>query len=209
MVLTLRSTDRPLRVQVQELCSSFTRLRRRKWWRERVSGGVWTFELTWNADTNQWHPHLHILAHATWTQLQELSQEWLRSSRGSHRVHVSLVNQHDTAIREVSKYVGKLLHRTWEHIPALVVCCMRALDGLRLANTFGTWRGTPLDQADEPDPSAVWELWGTLDRLYELARTRDKEALDLLAQLHGRAAQVSANKLNPRPPPGDRQAANA
>jgi hypothetical protein len=184
-VLTLRSSYRPLRTQVDDLLASFRRLRRRKWWRDRVAGGAWTFELTWNAEESQWHPHLHTLVHAGWMQLQELSAEWHKASRGSHRVHVSLIEQAAPAIREVTKYVGKITHRSWERSHDLVVCVMKALAGRRLANTFGTWRGVELDAAAEPDPKECWEVWGSIDKLYELALARDPAALQILAALHG------------------------
>lgn len=209
LVLTLRSSDRPLRDQVKHLISSYAKLRRRKWWQARAAGGAWTYEQTYNVDTGQWHPHIHSVVECGWMQLQELSEEWNKASGGSHRVHISLVQDNASAIRELSKYVGKLLHRTWEHNAELVTCAMKALNGVRLCGTFGTWRGVQLDVADDPDPGAVWECWGSLDALYELARQRDPEALELLAQLHGRPARLSANKLNARPPPGCAESSQA
>lgn len=189
VVLTPRSNDRPLRDQVDKLRRDFAKLRRSRLWSTAVSGGLWCLELTYNHETSQWHPHLHILAHAEWMQLQDLSAAWEKCTGDSHRVHISLVEQHASAIREVSKYVGKLCHRTWEHSHDLLVCVMRALSGVRLSSTFGSWRGTALDEAPAPDPSQAWELWGSLDRLYELAKRRDPEAQDLLRQIHGQASR--------------------
>lgn len=194
LVLTLKGSHRPLRQQFDHLVSSFTKLRRSAWWRERVAGGAWTFELTWNSDAGQWHPHLHTIVHSSWLQLQELSEQWFKATGDSHRVHVSIIEQHAAAIREVSKYVGKILHRTWEHSHDLIVCVMKALNGRRLANTFGTWRGVKLDEPNEPDPEAVWKIWGTLDRLYELAKAHDPEALELIRVLHGK---TPTNKRDP------------
>lgn len=206
IVLTPKSSDRPLRDQARKLIRDYTKLRRRKWWQARAEGGAWTFELTWNNDTHQWHPHLHTIVHTSWMQLQELSAEWLAVTGDSHRVHISLVHDQASAVREVSKYVGKLVHRSWSQSPALIVCAMKALSGLKLCGTFGTWRGVELAPVAKPDPEADWQCWGSLDRLYELAKERDPEALEILAQLHGKPASPAAKDLNPRPPPARPQA---
>ena len=209
IVLTPQSNNRPLREQAKALIHNFSVLRRRKWWQTRAAGGAWVFELTWNQDTSQWHPHLHTIVHASWMQLQELSSEWHKVTGNSHRVHISLVESNAAAVQELSKYVGKIAHRSWEHVPALVVCAMKALQGVRLCGTFGTWRGVQLDVADDPDPSAVWELWGTLDALYALAKNRDPAALELIAQIHGKAPPARTAPSNERPPPPPPPAASS
>jgi hypothetical protein len=201
VVLTPQSNDHPLRTQIKTLFKNFATLRRRKWWQARAAGGAWVFELTWNPDTKQWHPHLHCIVHTSWMQLQELSAEWKRVTKNSHRVHISLVKQHAPLIRELTKYVGKIRHRSWEHSSSLLLCAIKALSGVRLAGTFGTWRGVQLDAPADPDPAAVWELWGTLDQLLSLAKSRDPAALQILAQLRGAAPPATSPATCARPPP--------
>ncbi len=183
VVLTWRSEDRPLADQLADLYAAAARLRSRKWWRKRVSGGSQTLEMTWNQETNQWHPHLHLLVHAQWLQLQELSSEWQKVTGHSHRVHVSLVNQDLAAIREVTKYLSKPIHRSIEFLPNVLDECIVSLKGRRLITTFGSWRGTPLLDVSNPDPNEEWRVWGTLHQLCALAAQKDAWARAALVSL--------------------------
>lgn len=80
-------TERPLMVtltiksgfdlaeRAQVLLQSFTRLTRRKWWRDRVPNYVACVEVTWSP-LHGWHPHLHIAIdtnYLPWSQRQAYS----------------------------------------------------------------------------------------------------------------------------------------
>jgi hypothetical protein len=201
VVLTWRSENRPLYDQLADLYAAAARLRSRKWWKKRVDGGSQTLEMTWNPDTNQWHPHLHLLIHAQWLQLQELSREWLAVTGHSHRVHVSLVHQDLAAIREVTKYLSKPIHRSIEFLPDVLDECLVSLKGRRLITTFGSWRGTRLLETPAPDPSEEWRVWGTLHQLCRLASQKDTWARAALVELSGPmvAGRLIAQLLTHRP----------
>lgn len=47
-----------------------TKLRRLRWWKKAVNGGVVSFEVT-NKGTNGWHPHAHALIDCRWLAVSE------------------------------------------------------------------------------------------------------------------------------------------
>jgi Replication protein len=211
LVLTPKSQPGPLGPALTSLVKNFATLRRRKWWSSRVAGGAWVAEMTYNATTKQWHPHLHILVHASWLQLQEFSAEWHKVTGDSHRVHVSLVRDSHShhAVRELCKYVGKIAHRSWEHDQALLAHAMKALHGRRLEGSFGSWKHVNLQQPLPGNEKSVWVFWGTLDHLYALSSKSHEEARAILKSLlsgepcaiRPACAALDDTALQARPPP--------
>lgn len=179
VVLTLKSRDEALGDSLTRLISCFARLRQTTWWKERVSGGAWVFEVTHPQESNQWHPHLHVLIHSQWLDLKELSAAWHDVTGDSHRVHVSLVNKSAAAIAELTKYVGKITHRTWEHDQALLAHAMVELNGRRLCSTFGTWAKTELQPIDTNVEARQWITWGSIDQLFRLSAAGDADAIEI------------------------------
>lgn len=177
LVLTLRSRDEPLGASLTRLLKCFAKLRASDWWRERVQGGAWVFEVTHPPETKLWHPHLHIVVHADWLQLQELSREWLQATGDSHRVHVSRVNKSHAAIAELTKYVGKITHRTWDQDQELIAHAMVQLNGRRLCSTFGTWRNVELQPTGDTALVRQWIIWGSVDQLLRLDARKDPDAM--------------------------------
>lgn len=187
VVLTLRSNDQPLGEQLDRLYKASAKLRARKWWRSRAAGGSQTLELTRNTTTGQWHPHLHILVHAEWLKHQELSDEWHAVTGDSTIVHVSLVANSAAAVREVTKYLSKPIHRSIDFDRASLVTLIHALKGRRLIGTFGTWRKDPLLTDEAPDPDDDWHAVCSLHTLHAQASRGDtwaREAMRYLTSLH-------------------------
>ena len=199
VVLTPRSNDRPLREQITAIYRSAAKLRQTKWWKARVSGGFQCFEITWNPKTRQWHPHLHLLVHFDWLPQDELSHQWSLVADGATVVHVSLVKQDEKAIRECTKYIGKIVHRTVYAEPDLIPVLMQAMKGRRLVTTFGSWRLDPLIKDEPPDPTAVWTVIGTLEYVSAKAAAGDRQSRDLLTRLSQRLRGVTT----PTPAPVD------
>lgn len=180
IVLTQKSSDRDLAKSIKKLYADAAKLRRRPFWQNRVAGGSQTLEVTFNTDTREWHPHLHLLVRAEWLQLQDLSQEWLTVTGDSHRVHVSLVRSNASAVREVTKYLGKITHRSYEQDTDAMIEAVIALKGTRLITTFGIWRGKKLTHIDKPPTPVIWKIWGTLEQLIALAQTGNTWARETL-----------------------------
>jgi hypothetical protein len=200
VVLTLKSRDEPLGESLSRLLASFAKLRRTPWWRERVKGGAWVFEVTHPSESGLWHPHLHTLVHADWLDMKELSAAWHAATGDSHRVHVSLVNKSQKAIAELTKYVGKITHRDWEHDQKLLAHAMRELNGRRLCSTFGTWAKVELQPTNDQVEVRQWISWGTIDQLFRLSAAGDPDALALKkALLSGAPAEICSTTSAPPP----------
>jgi hypothetical protein len=177
VVLTPKSNDKPLGQQLTELLAAFARLRRSPWWSKRVKGGAWVFEVTYNAKLQQWHPHLHTLVHAEWLEKSELGSAWYKATGDSYIIDVSLVSRTTNAIAEVTKYVGKITHRSWEHEHELLVHAMQQLNGRRLCSTFGNWKEVELQPDNDDIETRHWLSWGSIENLWRLKEAGDPKAL--------------------------------
>jgi hypothetical protein len=104
LTLTVRNGS-DLRERGQHLRRSFERLRRRKYWREHVAGGIAIEEIVHNG--KEWHPHLHIIVDSgtpSAVLLPELVALWLAVTGDSFIIDVRPL----TELREACKYTAKL-----------------------------------------------------------------------------------------------------
>lgn len=62
VVLTVRNVHADeLREALQQMTQGFTRLKKLKLWRDYVCGYMRSVEVTYNADTDTYHPHIHVI----------------------------------------------------------------------------------------------------------------------------------------------------
>lgn len=184
IVLTVKSKDENLRSQVMDLLKWFGKLRRLAWWKQNVSAGVYTIEITINERTGLWHPHLHILYEGQYIPQAKLRYHWHTITNGSEIVWIEEVYSAAGAANELCKYIGKPQNAThWTdnqlHAYALAVA------GLRMVQPFGTRTPTPIID-ETPDPTkAADETSISLASLIWLAKqdnTTAAKALVLIAQ---------------------------
>lgn len=153
LVLTLKSSDEPLEVQLRRLGHSFGRLRRTKLWRSSVVGGVAVKEMTWNADTGQWHPHIHAVLDAKYMPQKVLRRLWHEITGDAEVVWISAVTDRPNVARELAKYIGKP-----QHLAALDANQIRsyatAIHLCRLVATFGNCYGRRVEDQDLKDHDA-------------------------------------------------------
>lgn len=180
ITLTVRGHGQPLSDILNHLYKSFIRLRRSRVWKEHVQGGVVVCEITWSANSQSWHPHLHIIAAGTYMQKQLLSDAWLLATGDSYIVDLRLIRGVETCVRYVTKYVSKPLSPTYAREPDLLREAMRALAGRRLCTTIGTWRGVPLYAVTS---DTEWEPLGRLSEIRAKALAGDQAATAIMASL--------------------------
>lgn len=140
LTLTMQSNDKPLVEQIDELLASFRRLRQRRWWSDRVNGGIGTMEITFNATTKQWHPHIHVLLDGEYLPHAQLKTEWERVTCGSTIVHITAVHSRDDASTYIAKYVSKPSDIAKLDQQSAVELAL-ALVGRRTVIAFGTAHG--------------------------------------------------------------------
>lgn len=140
LTLTMQSNDKPLVEQIDQLLASFRRLRQRRWWSDRVNGGIGTMEITFNATTKQWHPHIHVLLDGEYLPHAQLKTEWERVTCGSTIVHITAVHSRDDASTYIAKYVSKPSDIAKLDQQSAVELAL-ALVGRRTVIAFGTAHG--------------------------------------------------------------------
>jgi len=143
LTLTMKSNDKPLVEQIDQLLASFRRLRQRRWWSDRVNGGIGTLEITHNPATKQWHPHLHVLLDGDYLPHAQLRNQWERVTAGSTIVHITAVHSRDDASTYIAKYVSKPSDVAKLDQQSAVELAL-ALVGRRTVIAFGTAHGVGL-----------------------------------------------------------------
>ena len=147
LTLTVRSNDDSLRDRLKHLRQSFGRLRRTKTWLRHVRGGIYTIEITYNASTKQWHPHLHALVDGAYFPHATLVAAWREATTDSDVVDIRAIYGAKSAARYVAKYATKPAEiALWPR--TRIAEWARAIHGSRLIAAFGALHGVNLDPAD-------------------------------------------------------------
>jgi hypothetical protein len=108
----------------------------------KVKGAVFSYEVTFNEKTGEWHPHLHIFGLLdSWIDRDMLAAEWLEITGDSHVVDVRRVRKvnggYREAFQEVFKYALKFSDMS---LPATLEAYL-CLKTRRLQGSFGLFRG--------------------------------------------------------------------
>lgn len=174
VTLTVRSTNTPLKTQIQHLLASFRRLRRRPLWSHAVDGGCGLLEITYNPDTRQYHPHLHCVTVGRFIPQDSLATEWEACTGDSRVVDVRYVNHSDAAAKYVSKYLTKPIAVAAYRDPPILAESIAALKGVKQLITFGTWRHKKLLHPLTDD------AWTSLGHWHELLANAADRHTDLV-----------------------------
>ncbi len=131
------------------LRAAFKKLRRRAWWKANVVGGIAVEEVTHNAQSGEWHPHLHLVIDAALPQVVlqgKLAELWAAVTGDSHIVDVRPFRGAEGAytLREFCKYTAKIgAIVEW---PLLVRAYIDYARRRRLIVTFGSCYGSGAEE---------------------------------------------------------------
>jgi len=178
MTLTLKHSTAPLRDQVDHLYTSFVRLRRSKWFKRLVRGGVWFFQVKWISDSESWHPHLHILYDGRYIPQKELKNRWKVASRGSYVVDIRSVRKSSRAADYVARYATSPCDLSALEVDRAVEV-MAAMEGRQLKGTWGNFRDLVL-KAQPADDADQWEVLCQFQRVTWF-RDRSQFLMDIWA----------------------------
>lgn len=156
ITLTLKHSDSPLSHQIDSLYGFFRKLRKRPYWKHRIDGGVWFFQITKSKTDGLFHPHLHILCDGKYVPQVELSAIWSEITHGSYIVDIRKVRDPKKAADYVARYASapcRLLSMGLESAIEVV----DAMHGRRICGTFGTGKMIQLAPKKCPD-SDDWEF---------------------------------------------------
>jgi len=136
LTLTLAPRDGTLKEQIAYLRAAWTKLRRRKDLKNKLRGGVSVIEVTHNAKTDRWHPHLHIVFSGSFIKHALIKKNWLDITKDSNIVDIRRISSRMAAVNYLAKYVSKTstIPATAKHRVAEWV---EATNGLREFATFG------------------------------------------------------------------------
>ena len=118
----------------------------------KINGAMYSYENTYNDQTKEWHPHLHMFALLDdWIDQEQLSETWHEITGDSFIVDVRKVKKNEAgfgkAAAEVCKYALKFgdltVENTWE--------AFKVLKGKRLSGAFGSLYGVKIPENPEDD----------------------------------------------------------
>lgn len=152
----------------------------------KINGAMYSYENTFNPDTKEWHPHLHMFALLDdWIDQEELSQYWHSITGDSMIVDIRRVKKqkdlgYAKAAAEVCKYALKFgdlsVENTWE--------AFKVLKGKRLSGAFGSLYGVKIpenladempDENDLPYLEMLYKFVFGKQSYYDLTMTRHVE----------------------------------
>lgn len=168
IILTVKSVELPLADQLHDLRRWFAKLRRSPQWKNLTTGGAYTVEVTRNADTGLWHPHLNIIVNGTYFPQKLLRNLWHKETGSAEVVWVSAIRDRPGAARELAKYIGKPQHvSNWPD--TAIRNYARAVNGTRMVQTFGDCYGLKVQDRDVEDLESPDTYQVKISRLVYLA----------------------------------------
>ncbi|MBE3118978.1 MAG: protein rep, partial [Candidatus Atribacteria bacterium] len=105
MSFTLKSSEQPLREQIERLVKCFHKLRKEDLWRTRNGYGIWTVEITKSKLTGLFHPHLHVIANISFIDKDALHAAWRKVTIDSWNCSIKAVR--GPIENEMAKYIAK------------------------------------------------------------------------------------------------------
>ena len=181
LTLTLRQVQAPLREHIDRLTDCFARLRRSRFWRDNVAGGMAILEVKHGAQAGTWNAHYHVLVEGKYLPHAIIKAMWHRITGDSYVVDIRAVGSTDAAAHYITKYVSKPLDRSVFRDEATLREAISAMHGKRTLSTFGAWSGLSLTSEDT---DAEWISIGPLAELQRDAHSGDAAAKQILLSLH-------------------------
>lgn len=196
ITLTLKHQAEDLKTNLKRLSNGFNKIRRSKFWKKNIRGGVAVIEIKRDKQ-NLWHSHLHIVATGAFIPQKSLSDEWYKATGDSFIVDVRLVHNVRQACHYVAKYVSKGVdHETLTDDAALDEV-IRTTRGRRAYARFGTWEApAELNDAAFTDD---WRAVCTIEELAAAVRLNEQWAIGLMMRLQPNT-QTPRNKEEHPPP---------
>lgn len=142
--------------------SQFKALRaflKNRWVKERIGGGVWAWEVTYNQRLKMWHPHFHILFDGQFMPHAKLKALWREITGDSFIVDIREIDGGGTeraklgALRETVKYITKAV--AFVEDARLLSEFLEGTKGMRRIGLFGKYHGYKAP----PAPAADKRFW--------------------------------------------------
>jgi len=161
LTFTLEHCDDPLQLQIKRLYKSFRKIRGRKFFKDAVTGGVWFFQLKFNHQTGQWHPHIHCLVAGGWIPQGEISRHWRAITGDSFVIDIRPIKDVDSAATEVARYATSPADLSKLSLD-LAADVYYATKSQRICGTWGNAKGMilkPTTQDDRQDWDRISDFY--------------------------------------------------
>jgi hypothetical protein len=203
ITLTVRAETTSLSAQLDALSAAFRRLRSRASWSSHVTSSVYALEITYNASSGLWHPHLHVIADGIFWSHASLKEEWISATSGSSVVDIRAVPDRKRAAHYIAAYVSK--PADVERWPPEKICeYADAIHGRRMLHTTGKLHGkTPDKDTEEETGKCTQQICSlaTIRNAAEAADPRAIRAVELMQRMGGfwRRLTLYDNERNDTP----------
>jgi hypothetical protein len=148
-------------------------MRKHRQFTKLVTGGVWFFQVTYNKDTEQWHPHIHALISGYYLPKSWLIKLWTHITKGSYICDIKLVKNQKKVADYVARYACRPISLQDFTLPQRVVI-FKSFHGRRLAGTWGRAKTVSLSPRTSLAAKRFVKL-GTWETVF-YARITTKEA---------------------------------
>lgn len=149
LTLTFKSFHRLTRERRVWMAGCLRRFLKTKWVKEKIGGGVWAWETTYNQRLKMWHPHFHLLFDGAYLPHADVKALWREITGGAFIVDIRPIvsraaaaagrpptdEEKKAALRETVKYITKAIQ--FSDDPALVRQFLDATHGMRRTGLFG------------------------------------------------------------------------
>lgn len=159
LTLTLRSSNAPLAVQIDNIYKAFRRYRLMKGMSQFLRAGVWFFQVTWNNERKQWHPHLHCVIVGKWAKWEFLREQWRIASKGSHVIDIEPIKEPKKTADYVARYSARPYRMAGLDLDQRQEC-IEAFASRRLFGTWGPKAEKPCVKREKLD-FGLWEPIGS------------------------------------------------
>lgn len=215
VTLSMRHTDTPLKDQIRRLYKCFKKMREDKkgMWALTQDGGVIMLEVKIDPESPAnkrrihnglralWHPHLHIITQGTFIHVRDLKRQWLAVTGDSDVVDIRSLDSGRDVAHYITKYVTKGCNAAvWDDL-SFAQEFVTAMRGVRVAATFGSWRGLGLMKVTQSADD--WEPVGKLPWVVRCAREGAEWAAGVLLSLRPPGQELDADNQARAPPAAD------
>jgi len=154
LVLSMRNCPlHELRAGIRALFDTFQRLRHSVLWSASVKGALVALEVTFNAESQTWHPHLNVLIEGSYIPQEQLAAAWRKAARDEGLILPYIKRADSGTAFELLKYVTKLAD--FVHIPEAVGAFVDATRRTRFLRTYGCLYGLKLAEEDGDGAEAL------------------------------------------------------
>lgn len=181
LTVTVKHTQQSLTDQINHIYESFQKMRKDKYLKRHCSGGLWFFQLCWNSQRREWHPHIHAIITGDYMPYKKLRSLWLKYTGDSEILDIRPVKDPKIVGQYVARYAARPCQLS-ELPHKQAVEAMMSLYGRRMAGSWGSARSISFRPRKIPDPEN-WEYLGGWSIVNALAST-DERAKAILRAYH-------------------------